>query len=135
MPYMKVTEGGKVRVFKKGPDGKPMGKMMGEHDSEEAANTQIAAIEANEDKETKEGDHTKCYDSFGVEMDVMYVPLNVISFSELEALEEAEDSAKEARKLTSYFSQLAYNITGSMDINDKAAALSRLAGGVSFSFS
>lgn len=50
MPYMKVHEGGKVKVFKKGPDGKPEGEAIGTNDSDEAADNQIAAIHAEEDK-------------------------------------------------------------------------------------
>jgi hypothetical protein len=128
MPYMKVTEGSKVKVYKKGPDGEPTGKALGSHDSEAEAQAQIDALNASEDEDkdaTKEtGDHTKCgyYDSGYV-----YVPWGVTSFDDLEAAQIAEETATEARKLTSALSQLAYNITGSQDISDKAEALSRLA--------
>jgi hypothetical protein len=127
MPYMKVTENGKTKVFKKGPDGKPMGKMMGEHDSEAMANEQIASLNASEDEDkdaTKEaGDHTKC----GYYDDYIFVPWGVTSFADLEAARQMEEAGKEARKLTSAFSQIASNILGSMDISNKAQALTRLA--------
>ncbi len=44
MPYMKVKRGKKVFVYKRGADGKPQGEALGEHDSEAAADRQIAAI-------------------------------------------------------------------------------------------
>lgn len=125
MPYMTKKREGKWNVFKKGPDGEPAGDSLGEHDTPEAAREQVQALYANEDKDqTKEADHTKCGYS---EDDYIYVPWGVTSFADLEAAREAQEAGKEARKLTSAFSQIASNIMGSMDISNKAQALTRLA--------
>ena len=62
MPYMKQKDDkGKWEVFKKGEDGKPEGKTLGTHDSEEEADKQIAAIYANEkaDKAEQPGELRK----------------------------------------------------------------------------
>lgn len=77
--------------------------------------------EVSENKETKE---EKCgpYDE-----GYSYVPWGVTSFDEVEAVEAARDIEKEVRKSTSYFSQLASNIMGNMEIKNKTAALARLA--------
>lgn len=125
MPYMKVNEENKVKVYKKGPDGRPIGKLLGTHDDEAGANDQIATLMASEgeDKETKTKEE-KCgpYDE-----GYSYVPWGVTSFDEVEAIEAARDIEKEVRKSTSYFSQLASNILGNMEVKDKATALARLA--------
>lgn len=122
MPYTTAKRDGKWKVFKKGADGEPTGEALGTFESESEAEAQITAIEANENKDqTKEADKTKCgyYDE-------MYVPWGVTTFEDLEAAEAIQESAIEAKKTTSAFSQLASNILGA-DITDKAGALSRLA--------
>lgn len=53
MPWMKVKEGDKVKVYKKGEDGKPVGSALGTHDSEKDADAQIAALHANVDDSKK----------------------------------------------------------------------------------
>lgn len=48
-PYRAVHENGKWRVYKLDADGKPTGKPLGEHDSEDEANAQVRALYANTD--------------------------------------------------------------------------------------
>lgn len=122
MPYTKVKKGSKWKVYKKGPDGEAMGEALGTHDDEAGAIAQIAAIESNEDSDDKEA-HTKC----GYDDGYVYVPWGITSFADFEAAQEMEEAGKEARKLTNAFSQIAGNILGSMDIGNKAQALTRLA--------
>lgn len=50
MPYRKVKRDGKVCVYRRGEDGEPAGDPLGCHDSEEAADRQIAAVLAGEGK-------------------------------------------------------------------------------------
>jgi HK97 family phage major capsid protein len=47
MPWMKVKEDGKVKVYKKGEDGKPEGKPLGTFDTAAEADKQIEALHAN----------------------------------------------------------------------------------------
>jgi hypothetical protein len=51
MPYDKKKVNGKWKVYKKLPSGE-MGRVFGTHDTEEDANRQIAALYANEKKES-----------------------------------------------------------------------------------
>ncbi len=48
MPYMMRKQGDKIGIYKKGPDGEPMGKALGMHDTEEEAMAQMRALHANE---------------------------------------------------------------------------------------
>lgn len=54
MPWLKQKVGEKWQVFKEGDDKKPVGHMLGEHDSEEEANKQLAALYASEEKKSVE---------------------------------------------------------------------------------
>lgn len=47
MPYMKRQSNKKWFVYKKGPDGEPVGKPLGEHESESDADSQLAALYAS----------------------------------------------------------------------------------------
>jgi len=49
MPYKAFQRGGKWQVFKLDADNEPDGAPLGEHDSEDAANEQVAALYANEE--------------------------------------------------------------------------------------
>ena len=49
-PYRAVEEDGKWKVYKLNAEGDPTGKPLGTHDTEAEANTQIRAIEANEEE-------------------------------------------------------------------------------------
>lgn len=48
MPYMLRSEDGKVKVYKKGADGKPTGEALGTHPNRAKAKAQLAALYANE---------------------------------------------------------------------------------------
>ena len=50
MPYKVIHEGDKWLVHKMDDEGHPMGKPMGEHDTEDEAQAQMRALYANEDK-------------------------------------------------------------------------------------
>lgn len=49
-PYRAVHEDGKWRVYKLDAEGKPTGKPLGEHDTEEEAGAQVRALYANTDE-------------------------------------------------------------------------------------
>jgi len=49
-PYRAIREDGKWRVYKLDADGKPTGKPLGEHDTEDEAIAQVEALYANTDE-------------------------------------------------------------------------------------
>jgi hypothetical protein len=49
-PYGAFQRGDKWEVFKLDDEGNPMGRSLGEHDSEEEAGSQVRALYANEGK-------------------------------------------------------------------------------------
>lgn len=63
MPWMKVKDGDKTKVFKKGEDGEPTGSALGTYDSDADADKQIAALNANEGGSKQSG--KKDWDDIG----------------------------------------------------------------------
>lgn len=53
-PYRAIRDGDVWKVYKVDEDGNPTGGALGTHDTEEEANAQIRAIEANEDEDEKD---------------------------------------------------------------------------------
>jgi hypothetical protein len=154
MPYKVVKAGSKFQVFKLGDDNKPTGKALGTHPDMAKATAQMKALYASEKKAVKKevttyvttsdnaanvtitaddsADNkeliTKDWyeDEYPVKMAVPYV-YGATTFADLMAQREAQEMAQELGDLTNDFGTLAYNISCSPEITDKAAALSALA--------
>jgi hypothetical protein len=77
MPYMVVKRENKYLVYKKDTQGQPEGDSLGEHDTPEDANKQIAAIHANEGIKAEES-----------------MKIRTGYFSEMASLQEAEFDAE-----------------------------------------
>lgn len=150
MPYGKFSENGKVAVYKVDANKKKIGKRLGLHPDDKAANAQLAALNANEKKPkeavyisgdstitatvtgdienatiTQATEETETKDYYDGEMPLMYAS-GPLTFADLMAQEEAQEQAEHMHDLTYKFQRLASNIMAS-DTEDKAAALSALA--------
>jgi len=151
MPYGKFPEAGKIAVYKVGADKKKVGKRLGLHPDDKAANAQLAALHANE-KKPKEvtnlvqvdgvvlpesvtttgtsntttimSDETENKDYYGSPVEVVLVESSYgpLTFADLLAEEEAREAAYEMQELNYKLQRLINNIMNS-DTEDKAAAL------------
>jgi hypothetical protein len=137
MPYGKFPEDGKVAVYKVGPDKKKVGKRLGLHPDDKAAQRQIAALMANENKPKKELDliedeavtEETTKDYYGDPVPVVMVDgmdHGPLSFADLAAEQAAREAQYEMYELTDQFGRLSRNIMNS-DTDDKAGALVALA--------
>lgn len=136
MPYKAFKVGNKYEVKKLDADGKPTGKALGTHPSLAKANQQVKALYASEkgaakkeiEPATAEELATKDHGEMNMGMPMMMPMMTMAtSFADLMAQREADEMAEEVSGLTNDFATLAYNITCDPMIEDKAAALAKLA--------
>jgi len=120
MPWKIFMEDDQHCVYKIDADEMKTGNSLGCHDTEDEAKDQLAALNANEDKEASK---TKMYN--GEKMEVPYIP--AISFSELEAAKEAQKFGQSIKEMATHFSDMVFSILNRDDIEDKTSALSNLA--------
>lgn len=136
MPYGKFREGGKIAVYKVGPDKKKVGKRLGSHPDDAAADKQLAALNASEKKvakkEIESAEELVTKDGGGWEPEPIPVKVvdegtTALTFADLFAQAEAEEMAEIMGNLTSQFSMLACNVMAAPEVTDKAVALKGLA--------
>jgi hypothetical protein len=121
MPWKAFLQNGEYCVFKLDEAGEKTGSSLGCHPTRELANNQVAALNASEEKEENDmPDEIKEEKAHGV-------PLGITSFVDLDAFNEAQETAGAMQDATFAFSQLAENIMMSDEIEDKALALQALA--------
>jgi hypothetical protein len=122
MPYKTFKVQGGWKNWKVNEMGDKVGDPLSDKPlSEEDAKAQVRALYASENKEATQ---TKMWgDEPG-----MWIPVNITTFADLDAYLQSQEMTEDMRHATDHFSALAQNVMMSDMVDDKAAALSSLAG-------
>lgn len=94
------------------------GELKGCSENEDMAQRHMVALYAAEKKEAPVEEGEKCMDEM--------IPYGVTSFAQLEAVEQAQETAQEVSELSNQFTQLVTNIMSSPEVMDKPTALKAL---------
>jgi len=124
MPYQIFREDDKHCVYKVNGEGAKTGSSLGCHDEESDADGQIAALNIAE----KDGDKKKAMPEVMEDKmleDSYHMP--VTSFSEYEAVENAENMMYKIKKYASMFPDMVMAILSREDVEDKQGAIENVA--------
>lgn len=139
MPYLKIKQGNKICIYKKGANGKKTGGTLGCHPTEEKADQQLAALNTNvvegmmKQKEI-EAQAESVPEPIETESEEVYrswdmvakadVPYGATSFADVAAAREATQLMERLEKTTAVFYSLFWNIWRDFEIpmEEKTAA-------------